>query len=128
LNETALRAVVADVVAHAQALGGERGAQAVAMADGRRLETSPALRYFDGVSGRRHFRAVFEKGVLRPLEQIDAQEGEVIELLVPAASWEEDLEDLLRERAAVSGQFSADEVAEDVREAIADVRRGQRGA
>jgi len=77
------------------------------------------------VSRRRHFQAVFEKGVLRPLEQIDAREGEVLDLIAPAGSWEEDLDDLLRERAAASGQFSADEVESDVREAIAEVRREQ---
>ena len=76
----------------------------------------------------RHFRAVFEKGVLRPLDEVDVKEGEVVELLIPAASWEEDLEDLLRERAAASGQFSADEVERDVIDAIAEVREPQRDA
>lgn len=80
------------------------------------------------MSASRHFRAVFEKGVLRPLERLDVREGEVVDLVIPAASWEEDLEDLLRERAAVSGQFSADEVQRDVIDAIAEVRERQRDA
>jgi predicted DNA-binding antitoxin AbrB/MazE fold protein len=69
---------------------------------------------------------VFENGILRPLEQIDVQEGEVVELLIPGASWEDDLDDLLRERASKTASFSPDEVERDVFEAIAEVRREQR--
>jgi len=75
------------------------------------------------MSRRRQFRAVFENGVLRPLEPIDAKDGEVIDVLIPGASWEEDLQDLLRERATTSGTFSADEVERDVLDAIAEIRR-----
>ncbi|MFH0899261.1 MAG: antitoxin family protein, partial [Pseudomonadota bacterium] len=78
------------------------------------------------MKGRRQFRAVFERGVLRPLEEIDVQEGEVVEVLIPAASWEEDIEDVLRERSVLSSEFSADEVERDVAQAIADLRREQR--
>jgi predicted DNA-binding antitoxin AbrB/MazE fold protein len=64
--------------------------------------------------------------VLRPLEKLDVPEGDVVELLMPASSWEEDLEDLLRQRSAATTEFSADEVERDVAEAIAQVRREQR--
>ena len=74
----------------------------------------------------RQFRAVYEGGVLRPLEKLDVPEGDVVELLMPASSWEEDLEDLLRQRSAATTEFSSDEVERDVAEAIAQVRREQR--
>jgi hypothetical protein len=46
----------------------------------------------------------------------------VVELVIPKSSWEEDVKNLLRERAAVSGQFSAEEVERDVLEAIHQIR------
>jgi len=50
----------------------------------------------------------------------------VAELLIPSASWEDDLDDLLPERASKTASFSPDEVERDVVEAIAEVRREQR--
>jgi hypothetical protein len=57
---------------------------------------------------------------------LSIQEGEVAELLIPSASWEDDLDDLLPERASKTASFSPDEVERDVVEAIAEVRREQR--
>ncbi len=70
-----------------------------------------------------HCAAVFEKGVLRPLEPLDAEEGEVVELFAPPHSWEDDLNVLLRERVAAAFSLSVKEASRDARAAVAEVRR-----
>jgi predicted DNA-binding antitoxin AbrB/MazE fold protein len=102
-----------------------RRAAAWAWASGS-LEDGGVQQYHRGMSSRRQFRAVYEGGVLRPLEKLDMSEGDVVDLLLPPSSWEEDLEDLLRQRALATAEFTADEVDRDVAEAIAQIRRGQR--
>jgi predicted DNA-binding antitoxin AbrB/MazE fold protein len=87
------------------------------------LNPVPRCITVSNMSGGRHFRAVYENGLLRPLDELDVKEGEVVELIIPAASWEDDLEALLRERAALSGRYAEDEVERDVKDAVAEVRQ-----
>ena len=62
----------------------------------------------------RQVKAIYERGVLRPLEELDLEEGEVVELIV------------IRRSRALRYAGILEDVPEEVKEALREVEEGTR--
>ena len=72
--------------------------------------------------------AIFENGVLKPLQKIDLKEHEQVELkILSHDELQKRFDNVLRKVHAHSSQYSSDEIESDIARAVQEVREEKRG-
>ena len=72
--------------------------------------------------------AIFENGVLKPLQEIDLKEHERVELKILAHDeWQKRFDNVLRKIHVRSSQYTSDEIESDSVHALQEVREEKRG-
>jgi predicted DNA-binding antitoxin AbrB/MazE fold protein len=72
--------------------------------------------------------AVFENGVLKPLQKIDLKEHEQVELkILSHDEWQKRFDAVLRKIHARSSQYPAAEIEADIAHAVREAREEKRG-
>jgi len=72
--------------------------------------------------------AIFENGVLKPLQKIDLKEHEQVELkILLHDEWQKRFDAVLRKIHARSSQYTPEEIGADIAHAIQEVREEKRG-
>ena len=72
--------------------------------------------------------AVFENGVLKPLQKIDLKEHEQVELkILSRDEWQKRFDNVLRKVHARSSQYTSEEIESDITHAVQEVREEKRG-
>ena len=73
--------------------------------------------------------AVYENGVLRPLEPLALKERETVEVEIRAErSWDEEFDETLRRGRSRAHRFTPEEIEADITEASREVREMRRAA
>jgi predicted DNA-binding antitoxin AbrB/MazE fold protein len=71
--------------------------------------------------------AIYENGVLKPLQKIDLKEHEQVELKIFSHDeWQKRFDAVLRKIHARSSQYTSEEIESDIAHAIQEVREGKR--
>ena len=71
--------------------------------------------------------AIFENGVLKPLQEIDLKEHEQVELKILAHDeWQKRFDNVLRKIHVRSSQYTSDEIESDIVHALQEVREEKR--
>ena len=72
--------------------------------------------------------AIFENGVLKPLQKIDLKEHEQVELkILSHDDWQKRFDTVLRKIHARSSQYTSAEIESDIAHAVQEVREEKRG-
>ena len=72
--------------------------------------------------------AVFENGVLKPLQKIDLKEHEQVELkILSHDEWQKRFDVILRKIHASSSQYPSAEIESDIAHAVREAREEKRG-
>ena len=72
--------------------------------------------------------AVFENGVLKPLQKIDLKEHEQVELkILSHDDWQKRFDVILRKIHARSSQYPSAEIESDIAHAVREAREEKRG-
>jgi predicted DNA-binding antitoxin AbrB/MazE fold protein len=77
---------------------------------------------------RTTIRAVFDQGVLRPVEPLELPEGTTVEIILDPEALAKRVEASMRRSHRRNRRFSLEEVESDVEQAIREVRAEQRKA
>jgi len=72
--------------------------------------------------------AIFENGVLKPLQKIDLKEHEQVELkILSRDEWQKRFDSVLRKVHARSSQYTSEKIEADIAHAVQEVREEKRG-
>jgi predicted DNA-binding antitoxin AbrB/MazE fold protein len=72
--------------------------------------------------------AIYENGVLKPLQKIDLKEHEQVELkILSHDEWQKRFDNVLRKIHAHSSQYSAAEIESDIAHAVREAREEKLG-
>lgn len=72
--------------------------------------------------------AIFENGVFRPLQKVDAREHEKVEIkILSHDEWQSRFSRIIEKIHKRAAQYKAEEIESDISEAIREVREGKRG-
>jgi predicted DNA-binding antitoxin AbrB/MazE fold protein len=73
--------------------------------------------------------AVFENGVLKPLQKIDLKEHEQVELkILSHDEWQKRFDTVIRKIHARSSQYTSEEIESDIAHAVREAREEKRYA
>ena len=72
--------------------------------------------------------AIYENGVLKPLQKIDLKEHEQVELkILSSDEWQKRFDTVLRKVRARSSQYPSAEIESDIAHAVREAREEKRG-
>lgn len=73
-------------------------------------------------------KAVFEKGVFRPLQEVHIKDHETVEIkIILRGEWENRFNRLVEKLHRETSQYSSEEIETDIAEAIREARAEKRG-
>lgn len=72
--------------------------------------------------------AIFENGVFKPLQRVEAREHEKVEIKIFSHDeWQSRFNRIIEKIHKKAAQYKAEEIESDISEAIREVREGKRG-
>lgn len=72
--------------------------------------------------------AIFENGVFKPLQRVEAREHEKVEIKIFSHDeWQSRFNRIIEKIQKKAAQYKAEEIESDISEAIREVREGKRG-